>query len=46
METHRGKVGAADQSTHGRMGLGTACKEETSRMNISIESSGRKILCL
>jgi hypothetical protein len=37
------KRGAADQSIHGRMGLGTACKEETSRMkNVSIESSGGK----
>jgi hypothetical protein len=24
--THRGKGGATDQSIHGRMGLGTACK--------------------
>jgi hypothetical protein len=42
--THRGKAGAADQSTQGRMGLGTARKEETSRVkNVSIESSGGKI---
>jgi hypothetical protein len=35
--THRGKGGAADQSIQRRMGLGTACKEETSRMkNVSI----------
>jgi hypothetical protein len=27
---HRGKVGAAHQSMHGRMGLTSACKEETS----------------
>jgi hypothetical protein len=32
---------AADQSTHGSMGLGTASKGDTSRMkSISIESSG------
>jgi hypothetical protein len=44
----RGKGGAADhQSTHGRMGLRTARKEETSRLeNISIESSGRNKLYL
>jgi hypothetical protein len=37
--THRGCVGVADQSTHGRMGLGAACKAETSRLkNISIEN--------
>jgi L-alanine-DL-glutamate epimerase-like enolase superfamily enzyme len=43
--THRGKGGAADQSTHGRMGLRTACKEETLRVkNISIESSGGKTI--
>jgi hypothetical protein len=30
-----------------KTGLGTACKEETSRMkNVSIESSGGKKLCL
>jgi hypothetical protein len=41
--THRGKGGAADQSVHGRMGLGTAFKGETPRMkNVSIESSGGK----
>jgi hypothetical protein len=41
--THRGRSGAADRSTHGRMGLGTAYKEETSRIkNVSIESSGKK----
>jgi hypothetical protein len=41
--THRGKGGEADQSTHGRIGLGTACKEETSRMrNVSSERSGAK----
>jgi hypothetical protein len=45
--THRGKGGAADQSIHGRMGLGTAGKGETSRMkNVSIESSGGKELRL
>jgi hypothetical protein len=44
---HRGKGGAADQSVHGRMGLGTACKGETSRVkNISIESPGGRKLCL
>jgi hypothetical protein len=33
----------ADQSIHGRMGLGIACKEETSKIkNVSIESSGGK----
>jgi hypothetical protein len=33
----------ADQSAHGRMGLGTTCKEETSKIkNVSIEGSGRK----
>jgi hypothetical protein len=38
--THRGKEGAADQSTHGWMGLEAACKDETSlEMNVSIESS-------
>jgi hypothetical protein len=43
MEPTGGKGGAADQSGHGRMGLGTAWKKETSRMkNISIESSGGK----
>jgi hypothetical protein len=41
--THRGKGGAADQSVHGRIGLGTVCKAETSRMkNVLIESSGGK----
>jgi hypothetical protein len=45
--THRGKAGTADQSVHGRMGLGTACKEETSRIkNVLIQSSGGKKLCL
>jgi hypothetical protein len=46
--THRGKGGTADQSTYGRMGLGAACKEETSRMNVSIESSrgGKKNMSL
>jgi hypothetical protein len=40
--THRG-----DQSIHGRMGLGTACKEETSRMkNVLILSSGGRKLCV
>jgi hypothetical protein len=39
--THRGNEDAADQSTRGRIGLGTACKAETSRMkNISVEDSG------
>jgi hypothetical protein len=41
--THRERGGAADQSTHGRIGLRTACEAETSRMkNVSIEKSGRK----
>jgi hypothetical protein len=41
--THRGKGGVADQSIHGRMGLGTVCKGETLRMkNVLIESAGRK----
>jgi hypothetical protein len=32
-----------DQSTHGRMGLGTACKEDISRLkNVSTESSGEE----
>jgi hypothetical protein len=45
--THRGTGGAADQSIHGRMGLGTACKGETLRMkNVSIESSGGNKICL
>jgi hypothetical protein len=45
--THKGKEGIADQSTHGRMGLRTAYKEETSRMkNVSIKSSGEKNLHL
>jgi hypothetical protein len=40
---HRGKGGVADQSIHGRIRLGTACKGETSKMkNVSIESSGGK----
>jgi hypothetical protein len=44
---HRGKRGMADQSIHGRIALGTACKGETSRIkNVSIESSGGKQLCL
>jgi hypothetical protein len=39
--TCRVKGGVADQSTHRRMGFGTACKEETSRMkNVLIETSG------
>jgi hypothetical protein len=43
----QGKGGAADHSIHGRMGLGTACKGETSWMkNVRIESSGRKRLYL
>jgi hypothetical protein len=41
--THRGKGSPAEQSAHGRMGLGIASKEETSRMkNISFENSGGK----
>jgi hypothetical protein len=36
----QGKGGAAEQSIHGRMRLGTVCKEETSRMkNIPFENS-------
>jgi hypothetical protein len=39
--------GTEDQSTHGRTGLGIACKAETSRMkNISIKSSGGEELYL
>jgi hypothetical protein len=38
--THKGKGGVADKSTHGRLGLGTTCKAETSRMeNASVKSS-------
>jgi hypothetical protein len=45
--THRGKEGAADQSLHGRLGLGTEYKDVTIRMNsVSIQSSGGKKLCL
>jgi hypothetical protein len=45
--THREKGGTADQSTHGKFGLGTVCKEETSRMrNVSIEIFRGKKLCL
>jgi hypothetical protein len=36
----------ADQSIHGMMGLVTACKEETLRMNISVVSSGGRKLYL
>jgi hypothetical protein len=44
--THGRKEGAADQSVHERVGLGTACKGETSRMkSVSIESSGGTTLC-
>jgi hypothetical protein len=47
MEPTGGKEGAADQSTHGRMALGKACKGETSRMtNVLIKSSGGRKLCL
>jgi hypothetical protein len=42
MEQTGGKRGAADQSTRGRMGLRTACKEETSRMKNIIENSRGK----
>lgn len=46
-EIYRGKGDVADQSTHGRMGLGAAFKKETSRMkNVSVESSGGKIMTL
>jgi hypothetical protein len=45
--THRGKGGGADQSIHGRMGLWTACREETLMIkNVLIESSGGRKLCL
>jgi hypothetical protein len=45
--THRGRGVAADPSTHGRMGLGTTCREETLKMkDVSIVSSGGKKLCL
>jgi hypothetical protein len=45
--THKRKGGVGNQSVHGRMGLGTACKGETLRMkNVSIVSSGaRKLYC-
>jgi hypothetical protein len=47
LRTGRGKGGATNQSIHGKMGLGTACKEETSRMkNVQIESFGGNKLCL
>jgi hypothetical protein len=43
MEPTRKKGCRADQSTHGRMALGTACKEGTSWMkNVSFKSSGGK----
>jgi hypothetical protein len=43
--SHREQGGTADQSTHGRMGLGTAYKAETSRMKkVSIKKSGGKKL--
>jgi hypothetical protein len=42
--THRGQGDATGQSTHGRMGLGTACEAETSGVkSVSIENSGGKI---
>jgi hypothetical protein len=45
--TPQGKGGAAEQPTHGRMGLGTASKAETSRLkNISIKISGGNELYL
>jgi hypothetical protein len=40
--THRGKAGAADQSARVRVGLRTVCGVETSRINISMESSREK----
>jgi hypothetical protein len=44
---HKGKEGTVDHSALGRIGLGTACKEETSRRkNGSIKNSGEKKLCL
>jgi hypothetical protein len=45
--THRGKGDAVYQSIHGKMGLGTVCKEETLRMNnVSNQSSGGRKLSL
>jgi hypothetical protein len=45
--TYREKRGAADWLIHGRMGLVTVCKEETSWMKtVSIVSSGGRKLCL
>jgi hypothetical protein len=45
MEPTGEKEASADQSVHGRMGLWTACKEETSRMkDVSFESSGGRKL--
>jgi hypothetical protein len=45
--THRRKGVVADQLMHGSMELGAACKKEISRLkNVSVESSGRKKLCL
>jgi hypothetical protein len=45
--THRGKEGAAYQSAHGRLRLGTACKAETSRMkNVLIETSWVQENCI
>jgi hypothetical protein len=44
---HKGRGDTADQSIYERMGLGTACKGETSRMkDVSIEILGGKKLCL
>jgi hypothetical protein len=41
--TLREKGDTADKSVHGRLGLATACKAETSRMkHFSIDSSGGK----
>jgi hypothetical protein len=43
MEPTRRKWGRAGPSACGRMGLGTACKEETSWLkNVSFEISGRE----
>jgi hypothetical protein len=40
-------VKTSNPTIHGRMGLGTVCKEESSRIkNVSIVSSGGRKLCL
>jgi hypothetical protein len=40
--THKGKGCTADQSLHGSMGLGSACKETLRMKDVSIKSSGGK----